>query len=416
MRRTLRIYGAPVLNFRELQQLFSPMELYAQSDIFAGFAAVHCVPIPVILKDSESGETYPAQGCTKKFWHTMLLSFLSDESCDPQQDFAQLCENYADEVKDADLLRKLDFIREKTGRKDDNKEALILLAICELAEADPEQTQWSIRNQEKAEDASNGTGSGLSEADPQETAQITYFPYEQTASLVTGETYRYWYHDDEKLKEDAVIQTVKITAAGGLNHYKKARIELCAESTGQCIRVLELNVGEFRYCTVSRGRIIEFLPNLSISDDLCLARPDSVVRIHPKDRESWNVDGEDVSCFAAGLQSQGFLLVRNGRLNYQLYKGISNFNTRLQLEMIVLPAVGVRISAGGFEVLLEDGTVVSDQAKKRRLNEITLNPDNRFPYPQQEMPAGCRETAVSETGRSRALILEDTESEMVYFD
>lgn len=461
MMKTLRINGKSILNFLNLQSQFSPSELYQQLEVFEGFAAVHCVPLPLQLTSREGGKQYHAEYLNKEFWHGLLRCVDWPEGSSPwecacalmqrllrpleveqeealavareeleelqsdikqqnqaiaqlqethQKEMAEALERLRNEQADAELENKLRFIERTAGVEQDCRKAMLLLAVCELAEIDPRKTtpdDW--RTPEDNSRNSSGTPVETAGEDP------ILFPYEQTAYLATGSQVKYWHHDSETLNPGAKIQTVRLEAKASENQYAVARVELYSEKTGRCVQSVVLSSGEFRYCTVSCGRVIRFLPAISISDDLCLFRSNyknPEVQVHPKNGESWVLNAEHVTCFSTGPKNVGFLLIQDGQVNAMFYKATEDYMTRLQLEMLMLPAIEVRVLRQRYEILLEDGTVVSNLPDGRRHRVPTLYPT----LPEIRDLPSVRELALSETGHSAAMLCGAGAKEQICFD
>lgn len=419
--KRLRINGIPILNMLDLKNKFLPLALYQELNTFEGFAAVHCVPLPLQLMSQEEEIRYNAKCLTKEFWHRLLcridwpggtrsecLDSVLKQELDRLADGNQgersaLADRLEREVADAALAEKLDWIQ--TAAKTDFWQTMLLLAICELAEVDPRKT--AAGDWRRPDAVSNGS------AEKQSAAEL--FTYEGTVYLTAGSrVYKYWCYDDKKLEQGALIQTVRIEAKECDNQYAVVRIELYNRAAGKCLQSLTLNSGEFRYCTVCKGRIIRFLPCISVSDDLCLSRSDyhsEEIRVRPKNGEAWSLDAERVSCFSAGSKDAGFLLVQDGRVNASFYKAAQDYITRLQLEMLVKPVVEARIWEEGYELLLEDGTTVTNFTSGNRTGVVTLD----VPPPSPVGMSGLREVALSQTRQSAALLMAENDKERVFF-
>lgn len=435
MRKLLICGGSPILNFKDLQSRFSPTTLYARLGTFCDFSAIHCVPLPLQLIDGESGKRYNAEYITKQFWQQMLrrmewpkqaksaeacLDFLLQDALlaeEKEQGLQELSqddeklrelrqESMKKEVSDAKLYDKLRFIA-KTGAADgDHRKAILLLAISELAEVDVLKTgvgDWEEPQPPKAGDASAPQkAGGASEVGP------VLFPYDHTAYLTAAsQAYKYWYHDEDVLAPGAEIRTVKVTANAGGNQYTAVQIELYSTKTKQCLDKITLKNGEYRYCSVSQGRIIKFLPCVSISDDLCLVRPEydkSDIQVLSSGAEAWTLNGENISSFSADKANRGFLLIQDGRINFQFFKGAEDFFSRLTLEMITIPAVEVCIRQDGYEVLLSDGTTIAENPARKRAGIPTLDLAGRYPLPTVTNLPGCKEVAFSESRSSVAVL------------
>lgn len=267
------------------------------------------------------------------------------------------------EIRDAQLEAKLGFISDAAEIGDDLRRGLLLLAICELAEIDPRRTDAGEWHRDAAE-----------EREEQET--IPEFPYEKTAYLIPGkQVYRYLYHDEPQLAPGERIRTVRVGVKKSINHDDCVRIELYSEAQERCVQTVELHSGEHRYCNVSRGRIIQFLPTKSSGEGLYLEADaaGAGVRVIPDDAESWTLNAENVSCMSAGSRAEGFLMVQNGMVNFMFFKSTKDYLTRMQLEMMPFAAVEVLVANGDYEVLLEDGTTLLGSGGKGRTGVAALN-------------------------------------------
>lgn len=419
----LRINDTAVLNFYDLHSKFSPRPIYDQLEAFDHFAAVHCVPLPLQLTDTRSGKKYVASCLTKEFWHGILHDTqwpedaASPEDClkaflhrqvEACGDDGGACQTQADkEAADAGLMEKLEFITHSAGTGQDVRKAVLLLAICELAEVDPRKT-----------DASSWKSPSSAEAGPhKKKSEPSFFPHDQTAYLTPGNhPYQYWCYDDETLASGVRIQTVRIEAVESGNQYAQVKVELYSQRSNQCLCRFYLKSGEFRYCTVAQGRIIRLLPGVSLSDDLCLSRPNyaaSEIKVCPRDGEAWTLKADRVSFFCTGSRKQGFLLIQNGKVNSKFYQGAEDYLTRIQLEMVALPVVEARVAEDGYELLLENGTTLTNTPGGPRTGVLSLSP------PDWQLPAvtglsELREAALSATGKSLAVLYGEG-GEKVFF-
>lgn len=412
----LRVNGTAVLNFLDLQSRFSPLSVYGQLETLDRFAAVHCVPLPLQLTGAGDGKKYVAKYLTKEFWHGMARRAQWPEQVMDVQawsDFILSCareragedageDGPEREAADSGLTEKLDFIVRSAGAEREGRKAVVLLALCELAEVDPRKTapeDWRPAQDQKDAQAAPGP-----------------FLYEQTAHFTAdGQVRRYWYYDAAELKPGDKLRTVRVEAADGGNQYARVKLELYSRRTGQCVRTLTLGGGEFCFCTAVGDQIAAVLPSVSLSDELCLTRPDygrPAIRVRARDGEAWELNAERVSCFAAGGREQGFLLVQEGKVNSKFYKPAQDYLTRLQLEMIPLPVVEVRIGAAGYELLLEDGTTRSAAPGGERTGVVTLaRPDMGAAV--KDLPR-VREAVLSDSGESLA-VLYGTDEERICF-
>ena len=408
--------GTAILNFLDLQSRFSPLSVYSQLEAFDQFAAVHCVPLPLQLTGARDGKKYAAKYLTKEFWQGIVRRAQWPEEAMGAQEWCAFILSCAreragekeagdgpeQEAADAGLVEKLGFIMESADAEREGRKAVVLLALCELAEVDPRKTapeDWRPARGQRDARAAPGP-----------------FLYEQTAHFTTdGQVRRYWYYDAAELKPGDKLRTVRIEAADGGNQYARVKLELYSRRTGQCVRTLTLGGGEFCFCTAVGDQIAAVLPSVSLSDELCLTRPDYgrlAIRVRARDGEAWELNAERVSCFAAGGREQGFLLVQEGKVNSKFYKPAQDYLTRLQLEMIPLPVVEARIGAAGYELLLEDGTTRSSAPGGGRTGVVTLtSPDMGAAV--KNLPQ-VREAALSDSGKSLA-VLYGTDEERICF-
>ena len=172
------------------------------------------------------------------------------------------------------------------------------------------------------------------------------------------------------------------------NKSAELTLELCAESDGTTIYALTLKQEEYIYCNAVDGRIIKFLPIISISEDLCIIRKkyaSSELTIYQKDAESWTLDGDNVISFAAGNSSTGFLLVNNdGKINYIFYNPAKDFFVRAALDTISRPVVEAVINSKGYQLLLNDGTILSGYKFNQEAKVVSISPVGRAPFPEIE--------------------------------
>ena len=218
----LRVNGTAVLNFLDLQSRFSPLSVYGQLETFDRFAAVHCVPLPLQLTGAGDGKKYVAKYLTKEFWHGMARRAQWPEQVMDVQawsDFILSCareragedageDGPEREAADSGLTEKLDFIVRSAGAEREGRKAVVLLALCELAEVDPRKTapeDWRPAQDQKDAQAAPGP-----------------FLYEQTAHFTAdGQVRRYWYYDAAELKPGDKLRTVRVEAADGGNQYER---------------------------------------------------------------------------------------------------------------------------------------------------------------------------------------------------
>ena len=412
MRRVLKVNNIPIWNLMDLQREFSPMAVYDRLQDFCSFARIHCVPLPQVLEGKDPPGLYTAKYFTKSFWYSILTrqewpeSVTSPEECMDtllhpvyEQKLGGSEENalQAEEEKqkllrermDAAISEKLNHIVESAGftaNAQDIRKAVILLAICQLAEVNP--LKQSFRSaQPTAAPRSQLRPKAQSQPNPQ--MAITDFPFEETAVLAAAEEpYRYWYHEEPEPQKGSTIHTVCIKAQPGSRSSQVVSIALFSQSTGQCIQEITLQKGEFRYCNVSSGKIIGFLPDAAVCTDLCLTRDSYTADYYtvvPRDTDSWKLNQKGITMAAAGSQQNGFLLLMDGKVSTAFYKPAKDYMVQLQFDMVMTPVVEIQVTADGSRLLLEDGTVLYN-GRKEKNRCVTLS-GSRIPLKALNDPA-----------------------------
>lgn len=375
--------------FPDLQRYFSPAELYAQFDLFNKFAGMHSVFMPLMIP--KGGARMPAEYYTKEYWLKILngeeqFGRPAPEECDEYETaYEEACKEYEAagfEEKFAHILKSLvgkdadvpEIHAEKAGTeeaaranpeitkaadetevlKEIKKIAAVLLAISELSEIDARdipEDEWKAVLKDK--DA------------PKE------FRYEAAASFEAGvETYRFKLYEGDVLQGSEKIRVVMVRAVEGKTKGADIlRIELCA-ADGACAESVQMNIGEFRFCTAAGGRVIEFLPvEDRVHADLQIRRPDlksEIIEIK-KDKEEplrfgkpeTGAKEQYITSFSSGGSSRGYLLVWGGDLYCYGYKDQKlsqrKFDAKGDLDYGVIDAVATE---GGYEILTEDGRVL----------------------------------------------------------
>lgn len=441
----LKIFGRPVLNFYDLHNDFSPLELFKQIDLFIEFAEVHCLPLRSHIKikniKNQDGSLYIANYLTKDFWLEILRrpEWLSEFEefgkvenfkfeKEKIENFKIKAENFkklekifneiaikifgeeannADftkEIADAKIIEKLNFISQNSGQNLRN--AVLILAMAELAEVDamtiePSQFKFSPENAARAENEIKKFNCG-----------------DGVVKLTAGEhAYRYYYYDGENLGKDLVIKTVKIEAKGSLNQFAEVKIELYSAALKRCVQKLSLKQGEYVYCNVSDGKIIKFLPNIAINDERCLIRQNyakSNLTVLTKGAEEWTLNAEDASSFAAGSKEDGFIIIQNGKINYNFYEPARDYFTRMKLDTISLPVVEALITDDGYKFLLSNGTIKSNHAPDET-GKVFLSSAGRYPFIDIKISglANYKEAAVH--GKSAAAIIASDDADKNFY-
>lgn len=385
MNRILKINNTAILNFADLQKEFSPWELYKVLPEFQRFARVHCVPLPLRLLHTEGkGKdeilSYRAEYLDKLFWSGILqkLDWKKPESAEVcleealnqvyvekagiqkadgeivyGKDAETIKAQIEQEAKDAKLQEKLWQITESAGLSsqiDGGKIAMLLLAICEIAEMDATKLDF-MNGAEEIMTARESDG-------------VFDFPEADHVPLSAGKrVYRYWKYEESKLKEGTKIKTICVTAKAGKQNAGAVVIELYRESDHSLSETIILDAGTFRYCNVAEGKVIKFLPLECAGDTLKLTlknteHPELIVL--PDGTEPWKLDAKDMTGFASDKKENGFLFIKNGKVNRAFYKTINAYMTEIRMAMILEPLVEVRIKNGKYELLTEDGQILSD--------------------------------------------------------
>ncbi len=430
MEKTLRIHNVPILNYIDLRQQFDPIDLYTHLEQFYEFAEVHCLPLPILLSDRETGQKYKATYVTKEFWLRMIRTsgqftdlsmekiasqmiedeikaeHVSDDGCAERDEAVKKLKK---ELTDADIEEKWEYISSMLNDKTDVRKVLSLLAICEIAEIHPKQMDISVwkRTQKSADEYGEQDSGGKQALQNyiKNTSDIMYFTYEKDICLTASAyAYKYWYHDEDTLEKGKHIKTVRITATGSSNQYASVKIELYSFKSKALLQTITLKRDEFRYCNVSAGKIIQFLPIASISDDICLLRApldSSNITVQARQAEAWTLNIDHVSSFICGGDGQGFILIQNGKINSQFYKPAKDYFNKLRLEMIPLPVVEGMIQGKNYFFLLEDGSMFSNASKQNVVGPGTavLNKMNRYPFPSMNSNT-FREAALSQSLKS----------------
>ena len=429
----LKINGTVVLNVLDLKNEFRPWSLYENLEEFTAFARVHCLPL---LSKIEGEDSCRKAVCfNKKFWMEIL-----EEREDPQLwpareaevDLSQYVmdivwakkralewekvveigkekkEIWEQELKEEKIAEKLAFILKQAqlGKKPESlKTAVILLSLCELAEVDVFAQDFQRWDQK-----AGGAGPVKEEGRLKE---IQIFPEAETVTLKTSsQPYCFWYYSSSELPKGQKIKTVRIEVDFGGTPKEQVRIELYDMSTKSRVQTIVLGVGEYRDCNVADGKVIKFLPTLSISKNMCLVREfynTSQLAIVPRNAEKWmlGLEGEaadKITSFAAGEESaQGFLLVCGGNLITSFYKPCENFSVRMSLNMVADRLVEVAIGKSGYRLLTERGEILSDDPQwDGKENQISLSENGRGIFPPENLSEDILEIAEDDSGQAIA--------------
>lgn len=423
----LKVNDHIVLNFVDLQEAFSPWEIYEQREAFAAFAEVHCCPLTTWIK-GENGTMDAARYLDKGFWMALLRQTFGSEMPDSPADPMEIIRNCLEKLLGGEIQKeeaakrigretealcldaKLEHICTTARLTGENAcTAVVLLALCELAETDARKQDFR-RWQQEAPAPEQHCGADGTQTPDQGPAgsvvedEVAEFPEVDKLVLKTRrEPYRYRYYEPDTLT-CGTMKTVRVEAAARSG--RELRIELCRED-GTVALTLEMKAGEYRDCTVADNRVIRFLPTLSISDTLCIARKNyasTEITVIPRNAPEWllNVDAataRKISCFAAGDNArEGFLYLRNGRLMKGFYKPNENYGIRQQLEMVDDRLVEVRLAEGCYELLTEHGEILSNNPRRNGMTGVVSLYTREMPTKPE-----FREWACSDSGASTAV-------------
>ena len=426
----LRINNHIVLNFVDLQEWFSPWEVYEQRESFVSFAQIHCCLLTTWVK-GENGTVDAARYLDKVFWLELLKQYAGIRDSVTFPDALSVIRRQLEQLLGGEIQKeeaqkriflemeamcieeKLAYIQ--TSARLTDSELVIAaehLALCELTEIDARKrdfSRWTPSQKTMRQDmcpVSFETEERPEEhTDAQlEPGDILNFPAVDKLVLKTRrEAYRYWYHESDTL-ESGTIKTVRVEASA--QRGQELRIELY-RADGSLAQTVDMVAGEYRDLNTAGDKVVCVLPTLSISDTLCIARKDyasTEITIIPKNAPEWslNVDSSTarkISSFAAGDNTKdGFLYLRSGKLMKGFYKPNENYSIRQQLEMVEDRLVEVRIADGYYELLTEYGEIISNNPNRAGIKSCV----SLYSRDTEQNPL-FRETACSDSGMSTAV-------------
>lgn len=397
----LKINGHSVLNFYDLQEHFSPWPIWEQRESYASFVKVHSLPLKLWM-DKENGIREVLRYWEKGFWLRVLEKQLREE-CFPEmsgaveclqqlgkQDFgADLSQEEASkrmelEFQQQRLAEKLNYIVKSaklTDSAEDRKTAIVLLAICQLAEMDADKQDFQRWTEPEPEVPVQHVKE-ISRKKPLAVAGQPFPLADRVTLKARSQPYDYQYHEANVLMGKK-IKTVRVEAVDGDRADSLVTIIL-RNANGSAAVTVRLKPGQYRDCTVSEGQVIGFLPTMSISKTLCIARKDYSspdIRILPRNGSEWLLDvdvqtARKITCFSAGDNAkEGFLYIRNGKLTKIYYKQAEDYTTRQKLDMVDDRLVEVLLADGTYRLLTEYGEVISgDPAWDGKTGVPTLYP------------------------------------------
>lgn len=275
-----------------------------------------------------------------------------------------------------------------------------MLAICEIAE-------MNALTQTFAQPVADNSNKVID-------TTPTDFLHEKNAPLATAkEPYRFWYYEEHSLPEDARIRTVCIKAQPTSNQYAVVTIELYSPKTHQCVQRITLKPNEYRYCNVIAGKIVTFLPDASISRDLCLIRKDltkSAYDVVRPGEETWQLKEDHICRVAVRSRDAGFLLLKDGKVNSAFYTPARDYMVQLQFDMVMANVVDIAVTSKGHSQLLEDGTVVTNGIVEKE-KCVRLHPEQQW----KTSTRGVTELVLSED-RSALVALREKDAPRICFN
>lgn len=477
MRSIFLINGTGILTLRDLQREFSPWDIYYNLANFVSFAKVHSKPLPVKVCKKEDGYSVwnDASFFGKSFWFDVLnihdwknasdsirlMGLFAEEAVfvkvgikdkfaltcgdvgiDKEKKKDQ-CANYAKEKSEMATEYKGLKIEEKIkhivktaklgNSAADVRTAIILLAICELSEINALDFSFSRATATEAHSKANvnsdktKTGHSAavmesSQSDNKTESQIMDFPSTADISLLARDIpYKYWYHSSDILEAGETIKTVCVHAKASNNRYASVIIEVYDEVSKMCVHTLVLAANEYRYCNVAAGKIIKFLPTISISPDAYLCRTDltkSDITVCGEKTSAWTLSENNISSFSVSNKEDGFVLVQNGKLNTVFYKNANDYVTKTMMSLIVDPVVEIQLTEDGYKALTFKGETVSNiSSYTPEQNIVSLDKFSRLPVPKSEL---CKSEEMEEVslGNNKDCMMirsKNTKKNIVFF-
>lgn len=445
MRSIFLINGTGILTLRDLQREFSPWDIYYNLANFVSFAKVHSKPLPVKVCKKEDGYSVwdDASFFGKSFWIDVLniqdwenasdsirqMRLFAEEAifmkvgikdkfsltCDDigidKEKKKDQCANYTKEksemtteyqcLKIEDKIEHIVKTAKLGNSAADVRTAIILLAICELSEINAldfsfsKTTQAEVHstinaNLDKTKAEYSAMAMESNKSDNKTENQIMEFPSTADISLLARDIpYKYWYHSSNMLEAGETIKTVCVHAKASNNRYASVIIEVYDEVSKLCIHTLVLAANEYRYCNVASGKLIKFLPTISMSPDAYLCRTDLTkpdITVCGEKTSAWTLSENNVSSFSVSDKEDGFVLVQKGKLNTVFYKKANDYVTKTMMSLIVDPVVEIQLTEDGYKVLTSKGETVSNiPSYTPDQNVVSLDRFSRLPMPKSEL-------------------------------
>ena len=439
MKSRLKLNNVPIWNLLDLQKAFSPLDIYRQLPEYIRFAKVHSCFLVNFLEDPE-GNRYEAEHLTKDFWLDILTYSQWPEAANPQEclqfflneRYAFLAEGISDkedlqeihlagkqEAADAQIQAKLTHICTDGNLEKDSRQAVSLLAICQLAELDARNYSFAPQVTSAQEICHD--------------APPRLVPEKAQVDLIAdGTVYRFFYHDEDQLQPNTQIRTVLFNAISGNNRYERVVIELYSSRQDRCLQTITLQGGQSRRCNVAAGKIIRFLPDIRIENGCSLYRAQlsSQTLTHKTETGTEEIPLTNLTDFLPVDAESGYLLVRDGRLNMGKCKALSDRKTELMLTatraaLDALNVVEIGWVGQTVKILTDDGNVYSVLCKEygvcrwmsvamrrpERENCISLKDAVRVPEISTDYKEALQ-VALSEDRTEAAILMKDGRCEL----
>lgn len=365
----LRLNSKPIWNIVDFKKEFSPTEIYRQKKEFLVFTKVHCLVLSTRLDDN-NGESYEAGFLNKEFWYK-ILSFDEDISSDvPWIEFfvqrrisEELGETYSkseeksvredieNELEDAFIREKLDYIIQDCKVKNTDIKALVYLAICEIAEVDARGQTFTC-----------DTAENIAVQSENEIQDVVFDAANNNLVLDASKIhYRFKTFEEDVLPANEKIRTIRLEALASVNKYDNAVLELCNKN-GEIIGSVTVRPGEYRYMNIIGDEVICFLPSVSIENGCCVYRNSygsRNIKIATDGSQPRTVSKYECEGFVSVGKNSGALFICNGKIVNDYCDVPLDYRTKLIFDMIAtsLNIVEIACVNGIVKVLSDNGKV-----------------------------------------------------------
>lgn len=381
MRRIFRLDGHALLNYNDYKKVFNPLSVHRQLDTFLPFAEVHLVPLPLVYKAQDSSFA-AAKYWNKSFWYQLLEEIQTippNTTVDSNFLFKYMGEWYDERraneymsngkektnnkallAQEADILQikeKLFFGRKALKATDKNDaECLCLLAICELSDEDIRNHKLTCETKPKTAQQDN---------------KILDFPEGDVLPLEARSfPYKFRYFTGNTLPHKKLIRTVKIKATGNRDDNIPTVIQLFDNQ--KRVQTVTLKVGEYRFVNVCAGKVIKFLPAVSVNEKICIYRKnyyENSYFVEPRGEDGWELEtkGRDISVISAGNTGSCYAYIFDNKVYFSTcFIDSLDYYNKEYLKMCIQnvnslsKAVEVElVGNNGFAILLQDGQVIT---------------------------------------------------------